>query len=388
MDTAMNQANVHQQKLIEAQDALDKIRSEVSCLKEKEQSLVKEGAQKDAQIMDLLASEVRSKNFLSVARQGRARSEEIVKASNDEIASLKKSLEDMGARMNALKLDKIEAQNEKLKMSRKARESAIKLKGLTGNENSKTVEELTKSVNVLNNTVSQLAAQNSSLRITLAECKQRMKVDADTSEQTKSTTRDSVSRMQRQSLESQIKSLERSLAEEKRKNSDDTTSLEIYQKRIEELENSLHQSARRNSAGDESQGINLAEQVLSLTSVNKSLRHKIDEMNRIKDMRVKPDGNVDAQLVKVKAENDTLRRENERLSQIDHLEMYRVKDVRLKPDSNVDAQLVKVKAENDALRRENDRLSRIDHLDLFEEIEDLKYKYNEAVRQINNMTIG
>ena len=331
--------------MVVAQDALDKVRAEISCLKDKERALVKEGAQKDAQIMDLLALEVRTKNFLSVARQGRARSEEIVKASNDEIASLKKSLEDMGARMNALKLDKIEAQNEKLKMSRKARESAIKLKSLTENENSKTVEELTKSVNVLNNTVSGLAAQNSSLRIALAECKQRIKVDADTSEQTTTTTRESMLREQRQSLQSQIKSLERSLAEEKRKKSDDPNSLERYQKRIIELENSLHQSARRNSAGDESQRGNSAEQVLSLTSENKSLRQKIDDLNRIKDTREKPDGNVDARLVRVKAEND-------------------------------------------ALRRENERLSRIDHLDLFEEIEDLKTKYNEAVRQINNMTIS
>jgi hypothetical protein len=333
MDTAMNRMNVYQQKFNEAQDALEKIRGEVNCLKDKERELVKEGAQKDAKIKDLLALEVRTKSFLTVARQGRARSEEIVKASNEEIASLKKSLKDMGARMNSLKLDKIEAQKEKLKMSRKARESAIKLKGLAESENLKTIEELTKSVNELNNTVSGLAAQNSSLRIALAECKQKG-ADAD--------TRGRMSSEQRQLLESQIKSLERSLAEEKRKKSDDN-SLEIYQKRILELENALQQSARRNSAGDESQKEHLAEQVLCLTSENKSLKQRIDDMIRIKDARVKTD--------------------------------------------NVDAQVAKVKAENEALKRENERLSHIDHLDLFEEIEDLKYKYNEAVRQINNMMI-
>ena len=337
----MNGMSAYQQKCNEAQDALDKAKKEVKCLNDKVNELANECAQKEAKIKDLLVSEIRTKSFLSVARQGRARSEEIVKASNEEVASLKKSLEDMGAQMNVLKIDKIEAQNEKLKMSRKARDSASKLKDLTENENSKTVEELTNRVDVLNKTVSGLAAHNSSLRIALAESKQKKKVDADVEPTTTTTTRGRIPRERRQrSLEDQVKLLEKSLAEEKRKKSiENSPVLEKYEKRIIELENALQLSAGRNSASDDS------EQLKSLTSENKSLKQRIDEMNRTKDERVKT-------------------------------------------DINAEAQLGKAKAENDVLKRENERLARIDHLDLFEEIEDLKYKYNEAVRQINNMTIG
>jgi chromosome segregation ATPase len=342
VDAAMNGMSAYQQKCNEAQDALDKAKKEVKCLNDKVNELANECAQKEAKIKDLLVSEIRTKSFLSVARQGRARSEEIVKASNEEVASLKKSLEDMGAQMNVLKIDKIEAQNEKLKMSRKARDSASKLKDLTENENSKTVEELTNRVDVLNKTVSGLAAHNSSLRIALAESKQKKKVDADVEPTTTTTTRGRIPRERRQrSLEDQVKFL----AEEKRKKSiENSPVLEKYEKRIIELENALQLSAGRNSASDDSHH-NLLEQLKSLTSENKSLKQRIDEMNRIKDERVKT-------------------------------------------DINAEAQLAKAKAENDVLKRENERLARIDHLDLFEEIEDLKYKYNEAVRQINNMTIG
>jgi chromosome segregation ATPase len=343
VDAAMNGMSAYQQKCNEAQDALDKAKKEVKCLNDKVNELANECAQKEAKIKDLLVSEIRTKSFLSVARQGRARSEEIVKASNEEVASLKKSLEDMGAQMNVLKIDKIEAQNEKLKMSRKARDSASKLKDLTENENSKTVEELTNRVDVLNKTVSGLAAHNSSLRIALAESKQKKKVDADVEPTTTTTTRGRIPRERRQrSLEDQVKLL----AEEKRKKSiENSPVLEKYEKRIIELENALQLSAGRNSASDDSHHNLLREQLKSLTSENKSLKQRIDEMNRTKDERVKT-------------------------------------------DINAEAQLGKAKAENDVLKRENERLARIDHLDLFEEIEDLKYKYNEAVRQINNMTIG
>ena len=342
----MNGMSAYEQKCNEAQDSLDKAKKEVKCLNDKLNEVAKECALKDAKVKDLLASEIRTKSFLSVARQGRARSEEIVKASNEEVTSIRKSLEDMSSQMNALKIDKIEAQNEKLKMSRKARETAIKLKGLTENENSKTVEELTKRVDVLNKTVSGLAAQNSSLRIALAESKQKKRVDADV-EPTTTITRGSISRERRQqSLEDQVKLLEKSLAEEKRKKStDNSPALGRCEERIIELENELQLSAGRNSTSDDSQHNLSREQLKSLTSENKSLKQRIDEMNRIKDERVKI-------------------------------------------ESNSDAQLAKAKAENDVLKRENERLARIDHLDLFEEIEDLKYKYNEAVRQINNMTNG
>ena len=349
-DIAMKGMAAYQQRCSEMTDALDKVKREVKDLNEKAQQIGIEVA--DARIKDLLAMDVRSKSILNVARQGRARSEDVVKARNEEIASLKKAVEDMTAQMNNLKAEKIAATNEKLKMSQKVRESTLKLKGFTENENCKTVDELTTRIEVLNRTVSGLAAQNSSLRIELAEAKQKMKVESETTATTTTaaTTRSSISRERSQALEEKVKSLEKSLAEEKRRYSattDNSSFLERYQKRIVELETVLEQqqqstTGRKNSSdssNDDSQRVLLAEQVLSLKSENKSLQQKIEEMNsRIKDH------SIEAQL------------------------------------------LTKLKAENDVLRKENERLSRIDHLDLFEEIEDLKCKYNDAICQINNLT--
>jgi chromosome segregation ATPase len=48
--------------------------------------------------------------------------------------------------------------------------------------------------------------------------------------------------------------------------------------------------------------------------------------------------------------------------------------------------LKQLKAENFSLKKENERLLRIDHLSLFEEIEDIKIRYNEAVRQLNQLS--
>ena len=364
-DTAMKGMAAYQQKCSEMTDALDKVKREVKDLNEKAQQIGIEVAEKDSRIKDLLAMDVRSKSILNVARQGRARSEDVVKARNEEIASLKKALEDMTAQMNNLKAEKIAATNEKLKMSQKVRESTLKLKGLTENENSKTVDELTTRIDVLNRTVSGLAAQNSSLRIELAEAKQKMKVESETTATTTTaaTTRSSISRERSQALEEKVKSLEKSLVEEKRRYSattDNSSFLEKYQKRIVELETALEQqqqstTGRNNSSdssNDDSQRVLLDEQVLSLKSENKSLQQKIEEMNsRIKEVTMHTSNADD------------------------------------KSNHFIEAQLLtKLKAENDVLRKENERLSRIDHLDLFEEIEDLKCKYNDAICQINNLT--
>ena len=343
-------------------DSLDKVKREVKDLHEKTQQIGSEVAEKDARIKDLLAMEVRSKSFLNVARQGRARSEDVVKACNEEISSLKKALEDMTAQMNNLKAEKIAATNEKLKLSQKVRESTLKLKGITGNENSKVVDELSKRVDVLNKTVSGLASQNSSLRIELAEAKQKMKVESESTATatTAATTRNSISRERSQALEEKVRLLEKSLAEEKRRylsTTDNSSMLERYQKRIVELEKVLEQqqsmTGRNNSSdnsNDDSQRVLLAEQVLSLKSENKSLQQKLEEMNsRIKEMPI--------------SKSDD------------------------KSNHSVEVQLMtRLKAENEVLKKENERLSRIDHLDLFEEIEDLKTKYNDAICQINNLT--
>jgi hypothetical protein len=53
-------------------------------------------------------------------------------------------------------------------------------------------------------------------------------------------------------------------------------------------------------------------------------------------------------------------------------------------DNNFDT-LKLLRAENFQLKKENERLMKVDHLKLFEEIEGLKYRYNEAVMQLNQL---
>ena len=263
---------------------------------------------------------------------------------NEEISSLKADLHKMETLHVSLKKDKIDAQNEKLQATRRARLSQSKLKDLTDlcnqKQSSKTVDELEKRVNVLNKTVSGLASTNSKLRGELASfklLKQRADDEAAISPQIARRERPTSSRAN--ALEHQVKRLHKSLQEEKTAVSNSATQLERYQRRITSLEKSLQRSntSTPTNVGEEANNSALHEQLSSLANENKTLQRRLTDLN-----------NSDS--------------------------------------GTIGAEVRQLKEENCVLKKENGRLSKIDHLDFFEEIEDLKYKYNEACRQINQMT--
>ena len=261
--------------------------------------------------------------FLTCARSfsRRARSEQNLKKANDEILSLKEQLDKTSVQITALKKDKIDAQNEKLQATKRARLSATKLKDLTvqcnRKENPNTVEELEKRVNVLNKTVSGLASTNSKLRGELASIKLKNK-DDDTADARNSSSRERPSTstsLRAKSLETQVKSLQNSLKIEKKHAAESSTMLDRYQKRITNLERALRSSptptdngkeTERAGAADSSQ--QLHDKILSLENANKDLQQRLKDINS-------SDGNV-SQLRQLKAENDSLKKENERLSKI------------------------------------------------------------------------
>lgn len=198
-ESAVNGISVYQNKYDESQQLLAKVKDEFESSKKKICALIKEREKQDAEIKHLLATETRTKTILSVTRQGKARVELNLKAASEEVISLKESLEKMGTQMSTLKAEKIDAQNEKVKLSRKARASATKLKDLADEcnrkENSTVIEELTKRVEVLNKTVSGLATHNSSLRCELAACKAKKRADEEaTTAVQQMTARGSISR--------------------------------------------------------------------------------------------------------------------------------------------------------------------------------------------------
>ena len=255
--------------------------------------------------------------FLTCARSfsRRARSEQNLKKANDEILSLKEQLNMTSVQITALKKDKIDAQNEKLQATKRARLSATKLKDLTvqcnRKENPNTVEELEKRVNVLNKTVSGLASTNSKLRGELASIKLKNK-DDDTADARNSSSRDSTS-LRARSLETQVKSLQNSLKIEKKHAAESSTMLDRYQKRITNLERALRSSPTPTDNGKETERAGadssqqLQDKILSLENANKDLQQRLKDINS-------SDGK--AQLRQLKAENDSLKKENERLSKI------------------------------------------------------------------------
>lgn len=322
-ESAVIGINLYQKKYDEAQESLVKAKEDGDASKKKVGALLMEREKQDAKIKYLVASETRTKTILSVTRQGKARIEVNLKAAIEEVTSLKESVEKMGAQVNTLKAEKIEAQNEKLKMSKKARVSATKLKDLADEcnrkESSKAVEDLTKRIEVLNKTVSGLASQNSSLRSELAACKAKKKAKEQAAaaqplpargsvsrERPNCTARDKSLEEQVKSLEVQVKTLDKSLTEEKSRFASDSVSVEArYRKQIHELEKAL-QSAKAFPAQNPNDSYDLTrEQVVSLTNENNSLKQ-----------RIKAASDAEAQIRQLKAENDAMRKENERLSQV------------------------------------------------------------------------
>ena len=343
-ESDINAVQTYEQKCHELQKLLESNKKETGKIKVKLQSFEKERAAKDAKIEELKESVSRAKRVLSVARQGRARSEESLKTSLEEVKSLKEQLEKLEEMSNAWKREKIEAQNEKIKLSRKARISATKMKDLTDEherkENSKTVEELDKRVAVLNKTVHGLTLTNSKLRGELAALKlSKKKVDEDVAAAaTHKTARSSVSRdcstpsSRASSPKAQIISLQKSLTQEKKQAMESSLMLEKYQKRICALEQALRSATRQNvvvdpkdstvkrsgPGFDEGSMEEVQQKLLSLTNENDTLKVKVNDMKE-KEMESTGKKGNETLIKQLGIENSRLKKENERLSQIGKL---------------------------------------------------------------------
>ena len=149
-ESSVDAIAAYQQECEKAQKLLDNSKKEVHSLKGKLSALTKDRTEKESKIKELEDSIVRTKRVLSVTRQGRARSEQNLKASNEEVTSLKELIEKKEAQINVLKNEKVEAQNAKVREARKARLSVAKLKDLTDECNrASNVDELEQRVIVL-----------------------------------------------------------------------------------------------------------------------------------------------------------------------------------------------------------------------------------------------
>ncbi|KAL7553833.1 hypothetical protein ACHAWF_017167 [Thalassiosira exigua] len=346
-ESAANGIEAYQQKSDEIQGLLENNKKEVISLKRKLSTCQKEQSENKSKIKELKESTARTKRILSVTRQGRARGEQNLKASNEEVVLLKDKLEKLEAQLSTLKREKVDAQNAKLKLSRKLSRHEGKLKDLTDEhnrkENSKTVEELEQRVDVLNKTVSGLASQNSKLRGELAALKLLKKkaeeegAAASIVAKRPMTSRVSVARerpmsSRSKSLEEQVKSLQKLLSDEKRHTTESSSVLDRYQKRVHALEQALASATSETNAHDnklnDSDRKRLEKELVSLTDENRAVKHKIEHM--------KTDAKLDAQIKKLKSDNQELRRENERLSQIDHLDFFEeIEDLKYKVRSNI-----------------------------------------------------
>eukprot|EP00970_Alexandrium_tamarense_P006036 scaffold1012_cov189-Alexandrium_tamarense.AAC.21 len=298
-----------QESLEESNEAKDKMKLKLS-------RLVKERKEIDAKITELEAAIQRANRMLSVARQGRARSEHNLKVEKENLASAQEDIAKLQSEMNDLKAKAAEATNEKLRASKKARIASSKLKELGGQINpenhEKVVSDLEKRVNVLNQTVTSLAKQNSKLRGELA----KMKLDKENDSNSLNRRSSLVSRERPVSraqckLEEQISLLEQSLSLE-RKNAVDTRSmLEMYQQRSHKLEQELERNKGEESkyspeanASAVSKTEVLQGQISTLTKENRSLRNEIKAL--------KTDGTSEGVKL-IQAEKFALQKENERL---------------------------------------------------------------------------
>uniref|UniRef100_A0A7S2VHY6 Uncharacterized protein n=1 Tax=Skeletonema marinoi TaxID=267567 RepID=A0A7S2VHY6_9STRA len=313
---------VYKSSCVELQNAIDDGKKEVTSLKEKLRKVSKASKDNEANIEELTESLVRAKRVLSVQRQGRSRSEHNLKTSTETIASLHQQIEKLEAQAAA-------ARDEKLKANKKVRRLSSMLQSTNDNklneaavksaEESRTAEEMQQRIDVQDKTIAGLASQNSKLRSELARAKMAIK-DAD---KEGDCTRCN-------DFESKMKQLDRSLSKEKKDLSTTRSKLERCKKKS-----------------------------LSLEQQISDLRVEIEN-------REATNGGADDSL---QAEISSLREKNESL-------LLAMKD------NNFDA-LKQLRAENFQLKKENERLLRVDHLGLFEEIEEMKIRYNEAVRQLN-----
>ncbi|KAL3794131.1 hypothetical protein HJC23_012838 [Cyclotella cryptica] len=330
-------------------------------LKAKLTKVSKERKEADSTIKTLEADIERSKRLLSVARQGRARSENCLKEETEKAAKAQESITKMSDEVEELKTKLLAATEEKLAASKKARVAASKIKALSQEcdqkTNEKLVNDLEKRVNVLNQTVSGLATQNSKLRGELTKLKREGENGGKRENNTGSVSRTRPGSRaickDCKTMEERISSLEQSLSTEKKHCADSRHMLDMYQKRSFSLEQALQKYSQ-----DESK-------YASPRSISSSSVNRCDAM---------------------KNESLDLSKENKRLrEEIERIQTERAKEL----------------AEKNALEKENIRMAgqlEAFDLDFFEEIGNmtgsarkacfLTEQYNEAVRQLNELANG
>jgi phage shock protein A len=286
--------------------------------------------EKDTKIAELEESLLRAKRVLSVSRQGRSRSESNLKSSTDLISSLKEQIGKMETQITDLKQEKLKANTKVRRMSSKLGmlQSAGRNNSKPDTEAMKDAEDKQKRIDVQNKTIAGLASQNSKLRSELAKAKKDAEKDKEKQSCTECSNRDS-----------QIAQLKQANASEKKVALSSQSKLERCKKKAAALE----------------------KQIADL---------------RAEQEKRDADANCASATDTVQQELADLREKNESLI----LAMKRMES-----DKTYDA-VKMLRAENFQLRKENDRLLKVDHLKLFEEIENLKYKYNEAVGKLNSRT--
>jgi hypothetical protein len=209
-----NIASIQKQSYQETKDALAGSLEENTKLKAKLTKQNKERKESESKISALEADIARSKRILSVARQGRARSESNLKEESQKSVSAQMKIAKLSAEVNDLKAKLITATEDKVAASKKARAAVTRLKSIQAKfdpeAHEKAVGELEKRVAVLNQTVSGLASQNSKLRSELIKQKR------------------------------ENESGQESLSNEKKHRVDSQQMLEMYRTRSYNLEQTLH----------------------------------------------------------------------------------------------------------------------------------------------------
>jgi len=319
---------VYKSSCIELKNAVDDGKKDIAGLKEKLRRVSKDAKEKEAKIDELKESLIRAKRVLSVQRQGRSRSEHNLRTSTDTITSLKEQIEKMETQRDRARDEKLKANNKVRRLSSMLQTAARSTSDNNINEEAAKIsaEEKQKRIDVQNNTIKGLASQNSKLRSELARVKMAAKKDADKEKEC----------AQCKNFESKVTSLEQSLSREKK-------DLLTTQSKLERCKKNAH-------------------------SLEQQIAHLMADLEKKCAAEAKDVANDYLQ-----AEISALREKNESL-------LLAMKD------NNFDT-LKLLRAENFQLRKENERLLKVDHLGLIERVEEMTYRYNVAVMQLNQLSM-
>jgi chromosome segregation ATPase len=234
----------------------------------------------------------RTKRILSVARQGKARSEALIKeitakeeAAQEEITKLNKELNDVKTKL-------ITATEDKVAASRKSRAATTKLKALTErfdpHAHEKVKADLEQRVAVLNQTVSGLASQNSKLRSKLGILKKEKEESLEQIKRPNISKDRSSSRVaickQCKTLEARISSLEKLLASEQTISADQKQMLQMYQQRALRTQNQEESKMPLSRPLSASKRVEeLKKQIGVITKENEDLQVKLKQMTAARD---------------------------------------------------------------------------------------------------------